>query len=70
MVVLGVIGAYLLVGVITIFDISRENNYRIVYILVSSIFFIAGLTISILQVIGKAPVSPAKVIESIIKSVM
>lgn len=68
--VIGVIFIFIVIISINLKDIVMEsknnNNYAKVYFIIIAI----GLTISILQVIDKAPVSPSKIIESIVNKVV
>lgn len=70
MVVLGMIAAFITIALIDIPSIVKKSKHRVKYIGFYAFILVIGFTISLLQVIDKAPVSPAKVIESIIKRIM
>lgn len=65
-----VIIVFIFITVIDIPAMLKEKEHRARYIFINSFFILTGLTVSILQVIGQTPVSPAKVIEIIIKSII
>lgn len=68
--VIGVIFIFIVIISINLKDIVMESknnkNYAKVYFIIIAI----GLTISILQVIDKAPISPSKIIETIVNKVV
>ncbi len=68
--VIAVIATFVVISMIDIPDLIKEKNDRIKRISLYSFFFIAGLTISILLVVEKAPISPSVIIEMIVKNIM
>jgi NADH:ubiquinone oxidoreductase subunit H len=69
MVVLGIIAAFIIIALIDIPSIVNKSKNRLKYIVFYAFILAIGFTISLLQVINKAPASPSKVIESIIKGI-
>lgn len=68
--VIGIIFIFIVIISINLKDIVKESknnkNYAKVYFIIIAI----GLTISILQVIDKVPISPSKIIEFIVNKVV
>lgn len=70
MVILGIIAAFITITLIDIPSIVKKSKHRVKYIGLYAFILVIGFTISLLQVIDKAPASPANVIESIIKGII
>jgi len=67
-----IIGLIAIFGVVVLIDLPGllKTNQRAKTMIVYFFLLSAGLTISILQLLDKAPVSPAKVIEKMVKFVV
>lgn len=65
-VLIAIFGVVVLIDLPGLLKTNQRANTMIVYFFLLS----AGLTISILQLLDKAPVSPAKVIEKMVKFVV
>ena len=67
-----IIGLIAIFGVVVLIDLPGllKTNQRAKTMIVYFFLLAAGLTISILQILGKAPVSPAKIIEKMVKFVV
>lgn len=67
--IIGLIAAFCIVLLIDIPGLLKTNN-RIKTTIVYIFLIAAGFTISLLLVTDKAPVSPAKIIENIVKFIL
>lgn len=64
--VFGLIAAFALIIIGDFMTIANKTN-RIRYIAVCGFIFLLSLIVSLLLVTGKAPISPARLIENIVK---
>jgi hypothetical protein len=69
MLVIGTIAVFLTIILIDIGALLK-TNHKIKTMIVYFSLIIVGFTISILQVIGKAPKNPSIIIEKIVKSII
>jgi hypothetical protein len=68
--VIGLVVIFILIVIFDLKDILKKSKDIKKYILIYFVIIMLGLTLSILQIIDKPPVSPSKVIESVIKTVV
>ncbi|KNY25600.1 hypothetical protein [Pseudobacteroides cellulosolvens] len=68
--ILGVIVMFGTIALIDIPSIVKKSKHRVKYVGFYAFIIGIGFAISLLQVSGKAPASPAKVIESVIKGII
>lgn len=70
MVILGVIAIFVTITLIDMPSIVKKSKHRVKYAVFYAFILVIGFTISLMQVMDKAPASPAKVIETIIKGII
>ncbi len=68
--ILGIIATFIIITLVDIPSIIKKSKHRVKYIGFYAFIIGIGLTISLIQVMDKAPASPTKVIESIIKGIL
>ncbi|MCX7747837.1 MAG: hypothetical protein N2645_13255 [Clostridia bacterium] len=67
--VIGLVAAFMVIACIDVPSLLKKQDSKVKYLTVYGFIIISGFVISLLQVMNKPPVSPAKVIESIIKGI-
>jgi hypothetical protein len=67
--IIGLIAIFSVIGFIDLPGLLKTNQ-RVKTMIVYFFLLAAGLTISILQLLEKAPVSPAKIIEKMVKFIV
>jgi hypothetical protein len=65
--VIGLIGLFIIITLIDMPAIIKKTEGRWKFLIIYGFIIITGFTISLLQIIKKAPISPSQIIEGIIK---
>lgn len=68
--IFGLVAIFLIVAVIDIPYIAKKTTGKLKCFAAYGFILITGFSISLLQVIEHAPVSPSKVIQTIVKGIM
>ncbi|WP_028308812.1 hypothetical protein [Desulfitibacter alkalitolerans] len=68
--IIGLIAIFSVIVFIDLPGLLKKTNQRAKTMIVYFFLLAAGLTISIMQLLEKAPVSPAKIIEKMVKLII
>ncbi len=61
---------FILIAAIDIPSVMKKKTGKVKYLVLIGLIVIIGFTVSLLQIGGKAPISPSKIIEYLVKVVL